>query len=222
MKTFALLFVPVSFVVVFISIATAVSTFVADSKKVELPKYSTTVELDIQAESDIMKNEVYSYISRELRTLGDVEVVEDEDNAAEWIIQVIALPTKYTDGQTTGQVVVSSLVLQPLWADRLFIAALWPKIKETCDEEEIQLFTRHMQSSCHVGSHMVQSGNSEELQGLCKSIVTDFDAEHLKNAREFHQKLTKINLSIKTKLKLLPKLELLLEKVRAAPSNKPE
>src|SRR4030042_1198869 len=66
-------------------------------------QYSTTVQLEVAGEGKVgeetkygdMKNNVYSYVSRELRALGDVQVVKNE---ADWIIYILPIQIKNPQG----------------------------------------------------------------------------------------------------------------------------
>lgn len=187
MKTLALLLVPALLAVVFISIA------IADSEKVEFPKYSTTVELDITADKEIT-NEVYSYISRELRSIGDVKLVEENPD---WVINVVAMQTENIAGHSTG-VVFSVVVVTELHSVSILLEIVkWafgisPKeLKETMYIGLENAFTAVTAGHSEIRAHWLRVGSTEHVQRICQGIVADFDTEHLKIAREMHKEMTK-------------------------------
>lgn len=152
MKKFFLLFASLLLIAAFISLT------VANSKKPETPKFSTTVTLEISANEDEIKNQVYSYISREIRSLGDVQILEDNSNwiveeNTDWVIQVVALQQENKAGLVTG-VSISSVILKPILRDHLFklfvVTFIAPKLVEL-DEKLWQEFFNQLRSSC-IGS----------------------------------------------------------------------
>jgi len=178
MKTFATSILSV------LLMAVSISFTAANSKNVEIPKYSTTVKLDISA-SDEIQNQVYSYVGRELRALGDVEIVKDN---SQWIIQIVAIQQRSKDGRVAG-LGISSVILKPCLADRFLVVITLPKIKEILDKREYEILRLMLSSSYGVNSHKLQSGSAGDLESICKDVVADFDAEWLKKEREHHQEL---------------------------------
>ncbi len=190
MKKIALLLTPALLIAAFISLA------VGNSEKAEPPKYSTKVRLSIAANEEI-KNEVYSYLSRELRSLGDVKLVEDEPD---WNIQVVAMQIKNKLRYETG--VAFSVVIEKrgnvtgkllLIVPHVFQISSeeWEKLKETKHYTYTGLetaFTKLTYGLTDIRAHWLRIGGTEDVQRLCQGIVADFDAEHLKTEREMWQK----------------------------------
>lgn len=190
MKKFFLLFASGLLIAAFISLA------VANSKKSELRKYSTTVTLVISATEDEIKNQVYSYISRELRALGDVQLLEDNSvwavkSNTEWVIQIIAMQQENKDRRIIGWV-MSSVILKPILRDRDFKLFILNKaLKGEYDEKLWQELFEQLRTSCIVSGHGIRSGSPEDLQSNCKGIVAKFDSECLKESRKADQQLWK-------------------------------
>lgn len=186
MKKFALLLVLGLLITAFISLA------VGNSEKAEPAKYSTTVKLDISADDEI-KNQVYSYLSRELRSLGDVKIVDDNLG---WIIKVLAKELSNQAGHKTG-VVMSSVYLKLPYADKTFGWALLDfNVKmakkgyvATGEEDwgDWQHVDTCLRSHRFFYGHTLQAGPHENLHSMCKHLVADFDAGFLKVEREFHE-----------------------------------
>lgn len=56
------------------------------------------VKLEVSCNDEI-KNEIYSYLSRELRSLGDVVLVDSNEY---YTIQIVGMTTKTKDGYNAG------------------------------------------------------------------------------------------------------------------------
>lgn len=164
---------------------------ISGNEKTEIPKFSTTVQLSIAAPYEI-KNLVHSYLSRELRSLGDIKLVE---NDPEWIIDIIACQVKDRTGYVGG--VMFSVVIEKRY--RMPVELLmstvrsafritsddWNKLKETRQYLE-EAFTE-IDTACNFKDlvhHKLRTGNSRDMQSICQEIVADFDAEHLNKQRE--------------------------------------
>ena len=74
----------------------------------QLQKFQARVKLIITADKNI-KGEVTSYLTRELRSLRDVNIVEEN---ADWVVSVITSETKLKGGYKVG-VVFSTVILKP-------------------------------------------------------------------------------------------------------------
>jgi hypothetical protein len=74
----------------------------------ELPKFSASVTISVSA-NELIEQEVTSYISRELRQLGDVMIV---DEGFRWQLGIVALEANLTDGKKSGFVLSTVSVTQ--------------------------------------------------------------------------------------------------------------
>ena len=195
MKNFALLLVPALLIIAFISLA------LCNSENVEPPKYSTTVKLDISCQEEI-RNQLYSYLSRELRSLVDVKPVEDNPD---WAIQVVALQIETKAGYKRGMafsVVISrrlsesSILKESLEAARQEKLLLQKVISESDSRKSESLLkaanlwhnrSEYLANLSTIHAHWLRISSIEDVQRLCQEIVADFDAEHLKTDREMLQ-----------------------------------
>ena len=83
----------------------------ADDQEFALPqKWIITVRVTVSA-PDSMKREALSFLTRELRALGDVEVV---DTAPRYQIQVVALETSSRASSVPTGYAVSAIVTSPI------------------------------------------------------------------------------------------------------------
>ena len=185
MKTFTLLLASALLIVAFMPISTA------DSEKIKDLEYSTTVKLDISA-TDEVKNQVYSYISRELRSLSDVKVVENDPN---WTIQIVGGQVKNKLGENMG-VALSVVILKRTYVVEGLLAlsenVLQINLQELMEKKSFDLkkaFINLTSGLSDIRGHLLRVGSTEDMQNICKSIVADFDAEHLKVEREMFQKM---------------------------------
>jgi hypothetical protein len=192
MKKSALLLVLGLLITAFISLA------VGNSEKAEPAKYSTTVKLDISAD-DKIKNQVYSYLSRELRSLGDVKVVDDNLG---WTIKVLAQELSNQAGHKTG-IVMSSVYLKAPWADNRFALAANTFLRGMAekgedyvpDNEEVWAWPsvdRCLRSHLFFCGQVLQVGGPEDLQALCKNSVATFDAKFLIAERVLYQEFERL------------------------------
>jgi len=145
------------------------------------------VKLDIKADEEIT-NEIHSYISRELRSLGDVEVVKKNPK---YIIQIVAvaLVEETNTGRHIG-VALSTVTLQPLSSNRFVQFLLDEQIKGKVDDHSYKSLKNLVNSANYCYDHSLRSGNREDLQIICKKVVATFDVEILNADRELHRKET--------------------------------
>jgi len=183
MRTIALSLISALLIVAFMSISTA------DSEKVKALKslkHSTTVGLDISAHDEI-KNQVYSYISRELRSLGDVKLVENDPN---WTIQVVAMQIENKLKAKTG-VAVSVVIIKRRYVVKTLLLMVENVFQispqELMEKKSVDLekaFKNLTDGLKDIRGHSLRVGSTEDMQSICQQIVADFDAEHLKQDRE--------------------------------------
>ena len=172
-------------------------------------EYTTTVRLEISASEEI-ENQIYSYFSRELRSLGDVELVEDNP---EWIIHIVALHAKDRTGYIGG--VIFSVVIEKVYEIHVEDLLLmvkgtfqisdddWKKLKEKRQSLE-ELFTviitdNHIRDNIRDLVHHSLRTSSHDIQNICQEIVTDFDAELLKKERDTWRRVSELLSSYKLK-----------------------
>ena len=141
-------------------------------------RYSTRVKLSITADETI-KGAIGSYLRRELRSFTDVEIVEDKPV---WIINVVALETINKAGHKTG-VALSTIILRPF--QNQYLSSYFEPSKK-----ELGL---HMTSglSQAYGPYL-HIGPEDDLEKICKSVVTRFDSQFLEDDRTFYQQLKEL------------------------------
>jgi len=144
----------------------------------DIPPFSGRVQVVVDANENI-KAEIESYISRELRSLGDIIVTDDEPR---WILDILAIESKKTGDYTTG-IVLSIVILEP-YNNKFLIEQVNPKYKADALLETMGL--------SEYTAHSVRTGPTDSLRNICNEVVADFDSKHLKQAREMRQKVINI------------------------------
>jgi hypothetical protein len=166
---------------------------VSGNGKTEIPKFSTTVQLSIAA-SDEIRNLVHSYLSRELRSLGDVKLVEDNP---EWIIDIIASQVKdktgYVGGVEFSIVIIHrydqetvEMLLRAVKAALQINSEDWEKLKETKQYADLEILFKQLSDGnrSYIVHHSLRAGSTKDMQTICQEIIADFDTEHLKKERQ--------------------------------------
>jgi hypothetical protein len=135
----------------------------------DLKPYSGSVVV-VNADDNI-KGKIESYISRELRSLGDIVVVYDR---REWILYISALKIKSQSGNKAG-IVISSIVLKQ-FNNKFILDAVRDDVKEFVSKSTSDLIEYH--------NDWLTLGNTDDLKRMCNSIVARFDTKHIKPERE--------------------------------------
>ena len=140
-----------------------------------LGPFSGRVQVDVTARETI-KGQIESYLTRELRSLGDVVVT---DESPEWQLLVIAVETT-SAGRVNG-VALSVVVLKPL--DNTFIL-------DATREEAKELVTVITSSALvDYNGNSLRVGPLNGLRSMCDKIIVEFDTNELKPARKLWQSM---------------------------------
>ncbi len=115
------------------------------------------VQVEITAKSKEVQDAVESYILRELRTLGDVNIVTAKTLLS---LKIVVLETRNQEAVTGYALSVA--------ATRIAACTIGGR-RRTCELFEDQ--------ALYVDS-------ADKLRALCEEIVTDFDIRHLKDLRK--------------------------------------
>jgi hypothetical protein len=142
------------------------------------PKFSCRISLDITAD-DKIKGEISSYISRELRSLGDV-VITGTDPALK--IEIVAL--EVNSGNSSVGYAISVLVSKPIDSFALDLIASAPS-----SSEDKQFMRGVYLDYRKLVSHFVQTGPHSDLPLTCKKIVTTIDSDAIEGERKMWQTL---------------------------------
>jgi len=150
--------------------AIAVLSLAAYAADTPNPRFSAKVKVSVGGEESI-KSSVSSYLNRELRSLGDVEIVDDN---YEWAINITALENKIVGGKKSGFTIAA-----------IFIQSFNNQLLRELVEPKHQDFVIKMTSGLsYYPDGWVVIGGPESLQELCKKIIADFDTECLEKVRK--------------------------------------
>ncbi|NVM55777.1 MAG: hypothetical protein HWN66_18905 [Candidatus Helarchaeota archaeon] len=150
----------------------------------ELPKFSARVKVDVTADENI-SSRIESYIKRELRSLQDITIVEDNAN---FRLSVIALELKTISGEKTGGIALSTVILSPVDVS-LMVNLL--KVYDVIYPEKIVQAEEMIGTwePCRFLDFSLQTGSAKDLKRLCEGVVADFDSEFLEIGRKTYQEL---------------------------------
>jgi len=148
--------------------------FPAVSFAQDMQPFSSKVFISVSGEDNI-KDEVESYISQELISLGDIIVTDKEPD---WIIEIIAIEVKTKSGPKSG--VDLSIVLLKPFNNQIIVNLVSKESKEWVSSQTSDLY--------RISRHWIEIGAPEDLRSICNDIVADFNSHYIQPARDLWQK----------------------------------
>lgn len=175
-------------------------------------KFKIRFQLEPGADTRAVGTEAYSYITRELRSLGDVEVVEGVSSQYRYEIR-IAVQELGIPGETAIASILSVVVLRHYWDEdpRIYmlrktkedISEVWQRVREAGVHVEESLIRRMDVSlnllaawtnsipstsptNTRVVYHMIYTsyaGVPDSLRRTCETLISHFDGVCLKRDR---------------------------------------
>ena len=150
----------------------------------ERPKFSARVQVSVGSkEGEIagstLETDAASYIKRELRSLGDV-VISDQD--PRYYIEVLPMAMTYKSGRPAGSIAISVVVgerLTKTLAGRILKRYLKAEGGVFYDDFLLPLVSIEYLAR----THRIYSGGREDLRSLCERLVAAFDSETIEPAR---------------------------------------
>lgn len=119
---------------------------------------------------------ITSYITRELRSIGDIVVV---DSKPEYKLIIAAVETKTTGGEKLGFSL--AIVILEYYPEDIYSYML--------KEEDKDSFRSIMADICFFKRLLVMSGPYRSLRSICSEIVAEFDNEYLEPSRKLSQRI---------------------------------
>jgi len=162
-----------------------------------IPNFKVSIQIDIN--DDDTNQTIVSYISRELRSLGDVTIVDTGEDCLLQVV-VIEIENKASTDAKLG-FALSVAYLEPTDA-KVFLSVLngladlhtlvvsYPyteQINEVVDR--LSALVLKMNESTHtlgdysIDQHLLYVGGSDDLRNRCEKIIVDFDNNYLKEKR---------------------------------------
>jgi hypothetical protein len=134
------------------------------------------VSLEVSAKDEI-KPTIVSYVSRELRALGDILIVESEP---EYLISIVAMQPKNKAGNSMGYV-ISTVVTSHMSLSLTQLLIHGCKDAETLSQIIPMLGL--------LETHDLAITDVEGLEKKCKEIVASIDGDLFEKKRKEHQKV---------------------------------
>jgi len=155
----------------------------------QIEPFQARIKVSVSADDD-MTNQIVSLVTRELRSLGDVLIVETKPD---YILHVVALKTELKGGYPTGHamsVVVGRLVSPqfPSSQESAASSEFMDKLKASTSRKQYEKFAwEAAERQALPLQHRLLVG--ADLRAQCETIVGDFDAEILQPLRQDSQAL---------------------------------
>jgi hypothetical protein len=150
-------------------------SFSVQSADTPNPRFSAKVKVSVEGEESV-NSSVSSYLNRELRSLGDVELV-DKDH--EWEISVLILATRSVGGQNMGFVL--STVIIPTFSNQWLREYLIPKYQD--------LVLNITSGLSYYPKQWINIGGTKDIQEICKRIIANFDTTCLEENRKVFRQI---------------------------------
>jgi hypothetical protein len=142
------------------------------------PKFSATVQLSITCDDALLKSQITSYLSRELRSLGDITIV---DERPDFMIAAIAM-TLTPENESDKGFVIAIRTTKPERSE--WWTAKWLKDflgVERVSEAKLGLLKQLHQTDEHNVQFTLVKGSLDGLQRQCKQVIANFDTEVLES-----------------------------------------
>jgi hypothetical protein len=126
------------------------------------------VHLTVEGDEQV-QNELFSYVGRELRALGDVVLVDQD---ADLELELVALRVEQLS-LVAVSAVVKALLDRALAEEFL---SVFPNRPES--------LRRYLSSLGTIDAHWVRTGSTVDIHGVARKLVATFDAQSLETARQ--------------------------------------
>lgn len=127
--------------------------------------------------SENIRGEVTSYLSRELRSLKNVALVDERPDI---MLSVIAMESRSKGGYKTG-IVFSVIVQQP------FNDVLLYTVAAGLNNKQIDFLIDATKDSYNILGHWIQTGSPDEVKELSQKLIADFDGDYLEDIRKVRE-----------------------------------
>ena len=144
----------------------------AIAEKVE---FRSKVILAVSA-SDSIKNQIASYFGRELRSLGDVDIVSFDQETYGLCVDVVAMELMNKSSIITGFVITVGIYYR---FDPDIVAKYIPENQRESIKKLIFL------EWCSSPDIWVRTGGQDDIQVVCSEIVADIDTKYFQPSRDF-------------------------------------
>lgn len=133
------------------------------------------VYVDVSGDPNI-KSLITSYITRELRSIGDIVVV---DSKPDYKLIIVAIEDHTTSGKKFGFSL--AITILEYYREDIFRFMLKEKYKDS--------FRSIMADLCEFKNLLVMCDSDKNLRSTCSKIVANLDNEYLEPSRKFRQRI---------------------------------
>jgi len=148
-------------------------------KSLAKQKFIAKVRLNIRADDQILKGKVTSYISRELRSIGDVEIVDKE---ADWTLEVAVYEILDKSRKQLGiSIVVVVLENYLQGALKYYISTL------SGEEEKKKKIIEDTSNLTKYRNTIISTTSTDSVKSSCEELVALFDSKYLEESRNTHR-----------------------------------
>lgn len=151
-------------------------------------KYSATVRLVISngtSERDTLTNQFNSFIGRELRSLGDIKIGDEQPD---YVVNIIVSKLTNAAGEAAG-FSAATLITRPTRPEILADSAL--KLKGTLENWQFQALALIIRGDVSIVSFNLRTGGLNDIQSTCQELIADFDTNTLNSQRVMWDALNK-------------------------------
>ncbi|NOX35926.1 MAG: hypothetical protein GXO78_00140 [Calditrichaeota bacterium] len=150
-------------------------------------EFRLSILLTVSADEDL-QSEILSYLTREFRSIPDVEIVEENPD---WIISVVASKLMLKNGYIAGIAISVSYIQMPNKKLKYAInRALYPINNE--DKSVLYLLNKsilfflnlYVKNLTYFHHHELLLVPLEDLKQICQKFVAEFDGEYLEPQRK--------------------------------------
>lgn len=180
--------------IVIILLVTETAEFSADTSKdtIEITELQFDVYVKLVCDDNTTKTMIESHIKRELRSLGDVEIVDEDE--AKYILNLITISHNTKIGNKTGQVSIAVMsISKSIPVNALIELAL---TKNTAlPKKDVLAIVKKWESYPTLYDfpdlyYLIVNIKDNDLPKTCREIVAEFDIKGLEPMRKFYKKLT--------------------------------
>lgn len=147
--------------------------------QIKLPPFTPRVEVRVSADGS-PKDLITSYVTRELRDIGGIVIVDSDPL---YSIQIVAVDLQTKSGIKTGYA-LSSVVFTFLNPQSVCMLAGVAK-----DADRTKWLTTFVSGQGQIADHRIQICDTDGLRALCDKLVASFDSEQLEPSRKALQDL---------------------------------
>lgn len=146
------------------------------SAQSEQQSFSIRVQVSVEAESETVTSKIVSYVNRELRSLGDVVVT---DNEPRYRIGIVVLEGAFVSGTRTGGIAFSTVFTIPLKR-----TGPWRTLREVLKGQHFELLLiESLDDQELLVTHMVNIGATKDLRSMCEELVAAIDSKYFEAVR---------------------------------------